>query len=97
LLWSFGLLILVWFRKIQSLSELNSEALVITMIKCFEKISAMLTDQDNFIDLKFLHSQNLKEATHKFKVCQTITQYLKVSTEIIWGCMGCLYELFYRP
>jgi hypothetical protein len=37
----------------------------------------MLNEQDNFIDMKYLKSQNLKEATHKFKVCQSITKYLK--------------------
>ena len=37
----------------------------------------MLTEKDNFVDLKFLRSQNLTEATHKFKVCQALTQYLK--------------------
>ena len=37
----------------------------------------MLTEKDNFVDMKFLKSQNLKEATHKFKVCQALTQYLK--------------------
>jgi hypothetical protein len=37
----------------------------------------MLNEKDNFVDLRFLKSQNLKEATHKFKVCQALTQYLK--------------------
>ena len=57
---------------------MDSEQLIVTMITCFEKISQMLNEADNFIDLKFLRSQNLKEATHKFKVCQSLTQYLKV-------------------
>lgn len=58
---------------------MDSEQLIVTIIKCFEKISQMLNEADNFIDLKYLRSQNLKEATHKFKVCQTLTQYLKVT------------------
>ena len=47
------------------------------IIRCFEKIASMLNERDNFVDLKFLKSQNLKEATHKFKVCQALIQYLK--------------------
>lgn len=47
------------------------------MIACFERISSMLNERDNFIDIRLLKAQNLKEATHKFKACQAITQYLK--------------------
>jgi len=49
------------------------------MIRIFEQISGLLSEQDNFVDIKFLKEQNLKEATHKFKVCQKFSQYLKVS------------------
>ena len=62
---------------VKQLSDFTSETLILAIIKCFERISQMLTEKDNFVDLKFLKSQNLKEATHKFKVCQALTQYLK--------------------
>ena len=52
-------------------------------MKCFEQISTMLNEKDNFIDVKFLKSQNLKEATHRFKVCNHFTTYLKVRKLII--------------
>lgn len=42
---------------------------MIAIMRCFERISKMLSEKDNFVDLKFLKAQNLKEATHKFKVC----------------------------
>jgi len=45
----------------------------------------MLSEKDNFIDVKFLYSQNLKEATHRFKVCNHFSQYLKVSVISIYN------------
>ena len=63
--------------KVKALADFDSESLIIAIMKCFERISQMLNEQDNFIDMKYMKSQNLKEATHKFKVCQTITKYLK--------------------
>jgi Protein of unknown function (DUF812) len=63
--------------QVKQLSDFTSDTLIIAIIKCFERISQMLTEKDNFVDLKYLRSQNLKEATHKFKVCQALTQYLK--------------------
>jgi Protein of unknown function (DUF812) len=63
--------------QVKQLSDFTSDTLIVAIIKCFERISQMLTEKDNFVDLKFLRSQNLKEATHKFKVCQALTQYLK--------------------
>jgi hypothetical protein len=62
---------------VKQLSDFTSETLILAIIKCFERISQMLTEKDNFVDLKYLRSQNLKEATHKFKACQALTQYLK--------------------
>lgn len=72
----------------KALNDFDSESLINAMIKCFEKISLMLNERDNFVDLKFLRSQNLKEATHKFKVCQTLTQYLKT--------LGYFYDLSFN-
>ena len=64
-------------RTTKTLSDFDSEGLIVAIIRCFERIASMLNERDNFVDLKFLKSQNLKEATHKFKVCQALTQYLK--------------------
>ena len=62
------------------MNDFDSESLIVVVIKCFERIASMLNEKENFIDVKFLRSQNLKEATHKFKVCQAITSYLKVTS-----------------
>ena len=62
---------------VKKLADFDSESLIQAVMRCFERISAMLHEQDNFIDMRFLKSQNLKEATHKFKVCQAFIQYLK--------------------
>jgi hypothetical protein len=64
---------------VATVGDFDSEGLVVALIKCFERISAMLNEQDNFIDMKFIKQQNLKEATHKFKVCQKMTEYFKVT------------------
>ncbi|CDW88196.1 UNKNOWN [Stylonychia lemnae] len=61
----------------QNLNDFSAEQFIVIMIKCFEQISSMLSEKDNFIDIKFLKSQNLKEATHRFKVCNQFTTYLK--------------------
>jgi hypothetical protein len=37
----------------------------------------MLVDEENFVDVKFLKSQSLTEATGRFKVCQKLVEYLK--------------------
>jgi predicted RNA-binding protein with PIN domain len=37
----------------------------------------LIEEQDNFIDLKFLKKQNLKEATNRYKICQKFVEYLK--------------------
>jgi hypothetical protein len=57
---------------VRSLEEFDSDRLIVAIIHCFERISQMLSAEDNFVDLKFLKSQNLKEATHKYKVCSTL-------------------------
>jgi len=40
-----------------------------TVVVCFERIHAMLGDEDQFIDLKALKKCNLKEPTGRFKAC----------------------------
>ena len=40
-------------------------------------ISDQLVDEDNFIDMKFLRRQDVREATHRFKLCQKFVEYLK--------------------
>jgi SMC interacting uncharacterized protein involved in chromosome segregation len=62
---------------VKKLSDFDSESFIQAVMRCFERIASMLNERDNFIDMRFLKSQNLKEATHKFKVCQAFTQYLK--------------------
>ena len=66
----------------KTLNDFDSESLIVACIRCFERLAKMLNEKENFIDLKFLKSQNLKEATHKFKVCQAMTSYLKVRVEL---------------
>ena len=47
------------------------------MIVCFEHISKMLSKEENFIDIRFLKSQNVAEQADKFRVCQRLMQYMK--------------------
>jgi hypothetical protein len=42
--------------QVKQLSDFNSDTLILAIIKCFERISQMLTEKDNFVDLKFLRS-----------------------------------------
>lgn len=42
--------------KIKALGDFDSESLIIAIMKCFERISQMLNEQDNFIDMKYLKS-----------------------------------------
>jgi len=41
---------------VKGLGDFNSEGLIVAIIKCFERISQMLTEKDNFVDLRFLKS-----------------------------------------
>mmetsp|Transcript_24652 Transcript_24652/g.17350 ORF Transcript_24652/g.17350 Transcript_24652/m.17350 type:complete len:132 (+) Transcript_24652:167-562(+) len=47
-------------------------------------MSTMLSEEDNFIDVKFLKKAKLTEATHRYKVCQKFVEYLKT--------LGYLYD-----
>ena len=47
--------------KIAKLEELDSQKFIQSLIGCFQHISAMLDREDNFIDIKFLKSQNVAE------------------------------------
>lgn len=44
------------YRTVATLNDFDSESLIIALIKCFERISSMLNEQDNFIDLKYMKS-----------------------------------------
>ena len=63
--------------EVKSLEEFDSPTFIGALIACFSHISSMLSKEDNFIDVRFLRSQNLEESADKFRVCQKIQQYLK--------------------
>ncbi len=42
--------------KIKALQDFDSESLILAIMRCFERISQMLNEQDNFIDMKYLKS-----------------------------------------
>lgn len=48
-----------------------------TVVICFERMHGMLSEEDQFIDLKALKKCNLQEPTGRFKACQRFTEYLK--------------------
>lgn len=54
---------------IQSLNDFDATSFITSIILCFERLSKLTEEQDNFVDLKFLKKQNLKEATHRYKIC----------------------------
>jgi Protein of unknown function (DUF812) len=60
-----------------SLNDFDATSYITCIILCFERLSKQLDEQDNFIDLKFLKKQNLKEATHRYKICVKFVEYLK--------------------
>ena len=63
--------------EVKQLEEFDSPLFIKALIACFEHIAGMLSKEDNFIDVRFLKSQNLEESADKFRVCQKIQQYLK--------------------
>ena len=63
--------------KITKLEELDSKIFITALIGCFEHISGLLSQEDNFIDVRFLKSQNVSEQSDKFRVCQKFMQYMK--------------------
>lgn len=54
---------------IQSLNDFDATSFITSIILCFERLSKLVDEQDNIVDLKFLKKQNLKEATHRYKIC----------------------------
>jgi hypothetical protein len=60
-----------------SLEAFTAETFIRTIILCFERIAAQLSEKDQFIDIAFLKKQNLKEATNRYKCCQKFVEYLK--------------------
>ena len=63
--------------KISKLEELDSPLFIKALVGCFEQISSMLSQEDNFIDIHFLKSQNVQVQADKFRVCQKLTSYMK--------------------
>jgi hypothetical protein len=60
-----------------SLEIFTAETFIKTIVLCFERIAAQLSEKDQFIDMAFLKKQNLKEATNRYKCCQKFVNYLK--------------------
>ncbi len=46
--------------KVNNLNEIDSAIFINTLIKCFEYLSNMISKEENFIDVKFLKSQNIE-------------------------------------
>ena len=59
------------------LDAFDAKSFISAVIACFDRISKMLVESENFIDMKFLKSHSLNEQTGKFKVCQKFVEYLK--------------------
>jgi hypothetical protein len=51
------------------LDSFDAKEFITAVIACFDRISKMLVEDENFIDIKFLKAQSLNEATGRFKVC----------------------------
>jgi len=61
-----------------SLEAFTAETFIRTIILCFERIAAQLSEKDQFIDMPFLKKQDLKQAPNRYKVCQKFVDYLKI-------------------
>ena len=57
---------------VATLEEFDSPRFIGALVACFEYLSGMLNAEDNFIDVKFLKSQNPEVSADKFRVCQKI-------------------------
>jgi len=55
--------------QLGSLEDFEAESMCQTVTVCFERIHAMLADDDQFVDIKYLKKQNLREPTGRFKAC----------------------------
>ena len=62
---------------VSSLEEFDSHKFIKALVSCFERISNMLSKEENFIDMRFFKSQNIEESADRFRVCQKIQSYLK--------------------
>ena len=60
-----------------NLEDFEAESMTQAALICFEGIHSMLSDDDQFIDIKYLKKLNLSEPTGRFKACQKYTEYLK--------------------
>ena len=63
--------------QIGNLEAFEAESMCNTVRVCFERMHGMLSEEDQFVDIKYLKKQNLKEPTGRFKACQKFTEYLK--------------------
>ena len=63
--------------QMTSLEEFEAESMCRTAVVCFERMHGMLSDEDQFVDIKYLKRQDLREPTGRFKACQKFTEYLK--------------------
>ena len=63
--------------QMSDLEEFEAETMCRTAVVCFERIHAMLSEEDQFIDIRYLRRQDLREPTGRFKACQKFTEYLK--------------------
>jgi hypothetical protein len=46
--------------RVKAIEDIDSEIFIKALIACFEHISGLLSKEDNFIDLRFLKSQDIK-------------------------------------
>ena len=63
--------------SLKSLEDFTGESFCGTVILCLARLHSQQSSEEQFIDLPFLKKQNLKEATHRFKVCQKFVKYLQ--------------------
>ena len=63
--------------QLSNLEEFDDKSMCNTVRICFERMHGMLSEEDQFIDIKYLKKQDLKEPTGRFKACQKFTEYLK--------------------
>ena len=63
--------------QLNNLEDFEAESMCQCVVICFERMYGMLSEEDQFIDLKALKRCNLREPTGRFKACQKFTEYLK--------------------
>jgi len=62
---------------VQSLGDFDAQSYITCIILCLERLSKVVEERDNFIDMKFLKKQKVTEATSRYKICQKFVDYLK--------------------